>query len=70
MKLYSIETGTVKFDGGSMFGIIPRIIWQEFYPTDKRGYSHWAMRCLLVVDGDKKILIDTGIGTKQKINLV
>ncbi|RLD73935.1 MAG: MBL fold metallo-hydrolase [Bacteroidetes bacterium] len=65
MKLYAIETGTIKFDGGSMFGIIPRIIWQEQYPTDKRHYSHWAMRCLLVVDGNRKILIDTGIGTKQ-----
>ncbi len=65
MKLYAIETGTIKFDGGSMFGIIPRIIWQEQYPTDKRHYSHWAMRCLLVVNGSRKILIDTGIGTKQ-----
>lgn len=48
-----------------MFGIILRIIWQEFYPSDKRHYSHWAMRCLLVVDGDRKILIDTEIGNKQ-----
>ncbi len=65
MELYAIETGTIKFDGGSMFGIIPRIIWQGQYPTDKRHYSHWAMRCLLVVNDDQKILIDTGIGTKQ-----
>ncbi|OQX99010.1 MAG: MBL fold metallo-hydrolase [Bacteroidetes bacterium 4572_117] len=65
MELYAIETGTVKFDGGSMFGIIPRAIWQGLYPMDKRGYGHWAMRCLLVVDGNRKILIDTGIGTKQ-----
>ncbi len=65
MKLYSIETGIIKFDGGSMFGIIPRIIWQQLYPSDKRGYCKWAMRSLLIVDTNRKILIDTGIGTKQ-----
>ena len=70
MELYAIETGIIKFDGGSMFGIIPRVIWQELYPSDKRHYCHWAMRCLLVVDGDRKILIDTGIGTKQSKNFL
>ncbi len=70
MELYAIETGIVKFDGGSMFGIIPRVIWQELYPPDKRHYCHFAMRCLLVVSGDRKILIDTGIGTKQSKNFL
>jgi len=70
MELYAIETGIIKFDGGSMFGIIPRVIWQELYPSDKRHYCHWAMRCLLVVDSDRKILIDTGIGTKQSKNFL
>lgn len=70
MELFAIETGIIKFDGGSMFGIIPRIIWQELYPSDKRHYCHWAMRCLLVVNGDRKILIDTGIGTKQSKNFL
>jgi glyoxylase-like metal-dependent hydrolase (beta-lactamase superfamily II) len=70
MKLYAIETGIIKFDGGSMFGIIPRVIWQELYPPDKRHYCHFSMRCLLVIDGERKILIDTGIGTKQSKNFL
>lgn len=70
MELFAIETGIIKFDGGSMFGIIPRVIWQELYPSDKRHYCHWAMRCLLVVNGDRKILIDTGIGNKQSKNFL
>ncbi len=70
MELFAIDTGIIKFDGGSMFGIIPKVIWQEQYPADKRNYSHWAMRCLLVVDGDRKILIDTGIGNKQSKNFI
>ncbi len=70
MELYAIETGIIKFDGGSMFGIIPRVIWQELYPPDKRHYCHFSMRSLLVIDGNKKILIDTGIGTKQSKNFL
>jgi glyoxylase-like metal-dependent hydrolase (beta-lactamase superfamily II) len=65
MKLFSLETGIIKFDGGSMFGIIPRIIWQELYPPDNRHYCHFAMRCLLIVHGERRIIIDTGIGSKQ-----
>jgi glyoxylase-like metal-dependent hydrolase (beta-lactamase superfamily II) len=65
MKLYSIETGTFKLDGGVMFGLIPKMLWQKSCPADENNLSIWAMRCLLVVDRDQKILIDNGIGDKQ-----
>ncbi len=65
MKLYSIETGNLKLDGGAMFGVVPKVMWSKLYPCDDNNLCNWMMRCLLVVDGDRKILIDTGIGTKQ-----
>jgi len=65
MQLYSIPTGNFKLDGGAMFGVVPKIMWQELYPADENNLCNWAMRCLLVVDGDRKILIDNGIGNKQ-----
>jgi len=48
-----------------MFGVVPKSIWKEAYPADENNLCNWAMRCLLVVDGDRKILIDNGIGDKQ-----
>jgi len=65
MKLYSIPTGNFKLDGGAMFGVVPKVIWNELYPADEKNLCNWAMRCLLVVDGDRKVLIDNGIGNKQ-----
>ncbi len=65
MKLYPIETGNLKLDGGAMFGVVPKVLWQKAYPCDENNLCNWAMRCLLVVDGDRKILIDNGIGNKQ-----
>lgn len=65
MKLYPIETGNLKLDGGAMFGVVPKVMWQKAYPADENNLCNWAMRCLLAVDGDRKILIDNGIGTKQ-----
>jgi len=65
MKLYPIETGNLKLDGGAMFGVVPKVLWQKTYPCDENNLCNWAMRCLLVVDGDRKILIDNGIGNKQ-----
>lgn len=65
MKLYPIETGNLKLDGGAMFGIIPKTLWEKVYPCDEKNLCNWSMRCILVVDGDKKILIDNGIGEKQ-----
>lgn len=65
MKLYPIETGNLKLDGGAMFGVVPKVLWQKVYPCDDSNLCNWAMRCLLIVDGDRKILIDNGIGNKQ-----
>lgn len=65
MKLYSIETGNLKLDGGAMFGVVPKSIWQKVYPADENNLCNWSMRCLLIIDEDRKILIDNGIGNKQ-----
>ncbi|RLD37401.1 MAG: MBL fold metallo-hydrolase, partial [Bacteroidetes bacterium] len=65
MEIYSIETGNFKLDGGAMFGVVPKVMWNKIYPADENNLCSWAMRCLLVVDGDRKILIDNGIGDKQ-----
>ncbi len=65
MQLHKIETGNLKLDGGAMFGVVPKTIWNEVYPADENNLCNWSMRCLLVVDGDRKILIDNGIGEKQ-----
>lgn len=65
MKLYAIKAGTFKLDGGSMFGVVPKVLWQKKYPADENNLCTWALRCLLVVSGERKILIDTGIGDKQ-----
>lgn len=65
MKLHVIETGNLKLDGGAMFGVVPKSIWGKSYPADENNLCNWSMRCLLVVDGDRKILIDNGIGDKQ-----
>lgn len=65
MKLYSIETGYFKLDGGAMFGVVPKVIWHKINPADNNNLCTWQMRCLLIEDGDKLILIDTGMGNKQ-----
>ncbi len=65
MKLHVIETGFFKLDGGAMFGVVPKSIWQKLNPPDSNNLCNWAMRCLLIEDGDKLILIDNGIGDKQ-----
>ena len=65
MQLHKIETGNLKLDGGAMFGVVPKSIWNKSYPADEYNLCNWSMRCLLVEDGDRKILIDNGIGDKQ-----
>lgn len=65
MKLNVINTGYFKLDGGAMFGVVPKSIWQRNNAADENNLCTWAMRCLLIEDGEKKILIDTGIGNKQ-----
>lgn len=65
MKLHIIETGFFKLDGGAMFGVVPKSIWQKTNSADENNLCTWAMRCLLIEDGNKLILVDNGIGTKQ-----
>jgi glyoxylase-like metal-dependent hydrolase (beta-lactamase superfamily II) len=65
MKLYTIETGNFKLDGGAMFGVVPKSIWNKLNPADENNLCSWAMRCLLVEDEGRLILIDNGIGSKQ-----
>lgn len=65
MKLHVINTEFFKLDGGAMFGVVPKSIWQKTNPPDANNLCTWAMRCLLIEDGNKLILIDNGIGNKQ-----
>lgn len=65
MKLYPIEAGNFKLDGGAMFGVVPKSIWHKTNPADANNMIDIAARCLLVEDGDRLTLIDTGMGDKQ-----
>jgi glyoxylase-like metal-dependent hydrolase (beta-lactamase superfamily II) len=65
MKIHSINTGFFKLDGGAMFGVVPKSMWQKKYAADDNNMCTWAMRCMLIEDGKQLILIDTGIGAKQ-----
>jgi glyoxylase-like metal-dependent hydrolase (beta-lactamase superfamily II) len=66
MKLHVINTGFFKLDGGAMFGVVPKTIWQKLNSADENNLCSWAMRCLLIEDGNKLILVDNGIGDKQE----
>jgi glyoxylase-like metal-dependent hydrolase (beta-lactamase superfamily II) len=65
MKLHTINSGLFKLDGGAMFGVVPKTMWQKLNPPDENNMCTWAMRCLLIEDNGKLILIDNGIGNKQ-----
>ena len=65
MKIYPIQTGNFKLDGGAMFGVVPKSIWQKTNPADSNNMIDMGMRSLLIEDGNKLILIDTGMGNKQ-----
>ncbi len=65
MELYPIHTGHFKLDGGAMFGVVPKSMWSREYPADENNMIDMVMRCLLIVDGDKRILVNNGIGDKQ-----
>jgi glyoxylase-like metal-dependent hydrolase (beta-lactamase superfamily II) len=65
MKLYSINAGYFKLDGGAMFGVVPKSIWDKLNPADENNMCSWALRCLLIEDEGKLILIDNGMGNKQ-----
>lgn len=65
MKLHSIDTGFFKLDGGAMFGVVPKSLWQRTNPADENNLCTWANRLMLIEDGKRLTLVDTGIGDKQ-----
>ena len=65
MNLYPIESGNFKLDGGAMFGVVPKALWSRTNPADENNMINMAARCLLIEDGEKLVLIDTGMGSKQ-----
>lgn len=65
MKISIIDAGNFKLDGGAMFGVVPKTIWQKLVPADEHNLCNWKMRCLLIEENNKLILIDTGMGDKQ-----
>ena len=65
MKIHPLNTGNFKLDGGAMFGVVPKSMWQKTNPADANNMCDWSMRSLLIEDGNKLILIDAGIGDKQ-----
>ncbi len=65
MKIYPINTGNFKLDGGAMFGVVPKSLWHKSNPADENNMISMALRCLLIEDGNRLILIDTGMGNKQ-----
>ncbi|MDU8884708.1 MBL fold metallo-hydrolase [Yeosuana sp. MJ-SS3] len=65
MKLYPINTGNFKLDGGAMFGVVPKLLWQKTNPADQNNMIDLSARCLLIEDGKRLTLIDTGMGNKQ-----
>lgn len=65
MKMYPIQTGNFKLDGGAMFGVVPKSIWSKTNPSDSNNLIPMSARCLLIEDGNRLVLIDTGLGSKQ-----
>ena len=65
MTVQTIDTGLFKLDGGAMYGVVPKSIWQRLNPADERNLCNWAMRCLLIEEAGRLVLVDTGLGNKQ-----
>ncbi len=65
MELHIVHISNFKIDGGAMFGVVPKALWQKVYPADENNLCNWALRSLLIVTGDRRILIDNGYGDKQ-----
>lgn len=65
MKLHKIEAGSFHVDGGAIFGVVPKRVWQKRYQCDDENFCQLNMRCLLIITGEKRILIDSGTGDKQ-----
>jgi glyoxylase-like metal-dependent hydrolase (beta-lactamase superfamily II) len=65
MKIHPLNTGNFKLDGGAMFGVVPKTLWQKTNPADENNMCNWAMRSMLIEDGNRLMIVDTGIGDKQ-----
>ena len=65
MNIHTIHTGNFKLDGGAMFGVVPQALWQKHVPADENNLCTLAMRSMLIEEGDRLLLVDTGIGNKQ-----
>ena len=65
MRIHPIETGNFKLDGGAMFGVVPKVLWQKTNPSDQNNLIDMALRCMIIEDGERLVLIDTGTGNKQ-----
>jgi len=65
MKIYPLNTGHFKLDGGAMFGVVPKSLWQKTNPADSNNMCSWALRSLLIEDGNRLIIVDNGMGNKQ-----
>ena len=65
MTLYPVHTGNFKLDGGAMFGVVPKGLWERTNPADEKNRIEMSTRCLLVDEGNRLILVDTGMGNKQ-----
>lgn len=70
MEIFAIETGNLKLDGGACFGIVPKSLWQKKYPADENNLVNMAMRCMLIKDQDRTVLIDCGMGNKMDERLL
>ena len=64
-ELFSLHTGYFKLDGGAMFGVVPKSIWNKLNPADENNLCTWALRCLLIEEDNRLMLVDNGIGDKQ-----
>jgi len=65
MKIFTVHISNFKIDGGAMFGVVPKALWQKVYPADENNLCNWALRSLLIDTGDRRILFDNGYGDKQ-----
>lgn len=65
MQIYPVDTGNFKLDGGAMFGVVPKVIWQKTNPADANNLINMSLRCMLIEEGNRLILIDNGTGNKQ-----
>ena len=70
MNIYPIDLGSFKLDGGAMFGVVPKVLWNKVYPADENNLVPLALRSMLIVEGDRKIVIDAGIGEKMDPKLL